>query len=85
METEGVKTEGIKTLHTTGDYGLIAFLAVIKHIRPLMGRERKIHRGKMEYVFSMTEEYWVAMRTEYSHSIFPRFLEEIKLRRDPSY
>lgn len=74
-----------KTLHATGDYGLIAFLSVLKRIKPLADRTRKVRRGKMEYVYAMTEADWTALRIEYSNSIFPVYLEEIKRRKDPSF
>lgn len=77
--------EDNKTLHATGDYGLVSFLSVLKRIKPLADRTRKIRRGKMEYVFAMAEADWTAIRIEYSNSIFPKFLEEIRVRRDPSY
>lgn len=74
-----------KTLHATGDYGLVAFLSVLKRTKPLAEKTRKIRRGKMEYVYSMTDDEWTTLRIEYSNSIFPKFIEEMRLRRDPSY
>lgn len=74
-----------KTLHATGDYGLIAYLKTIKNVLPLVEKTKKIRRGKMEYVFSMSEQEWMSMRIEYTNSIFPKFLGEIKLLKDPSF
>jgi hypothetical protein len=73
------------TQHQTGDFGLIAYLVLIKGLATVNELTRKIGRGKMIYVFEMTEDDWVKARLEYCNSIFPKFLAEMKLRQDPSY
>lgn len=74
-----------KTFHATGDYGLIQFLIDVKKVCPVAEKTRKIRRGKMEYVFSMAEPDWMSLRIEYSNSVFPKFLQGIKLLKDPSF
>lgn len=65
------------------DYGYVAWLTLVKEKEIIDAR--KVRRGKMEYAFDMQDEEWLTLRLEYSNSIFPRFLQEIKLKQDPSF
>lgn len=68
---------------STSDYGFIAFLTLVKSVK--IQDSVKVRRGKMLYSFDLTEDEWLKYRLEYSQSIYPRFLQEIKLRQDPSF
>lgn len=74
-------TNGIGTC----DYGFMAWLVVVKNIKPIDGTARKIRRGKMEYFFPIDQDEWTKLRIEYSSSVFQRIMNEIKSLKDPSF
>ena len=75
----------MENIKFTSDYGLVAWLVVIKGLRDIADKAQKVRRGKMLYAFDVVEDEWTKLRLEYIQSDFPKFLNEIKLRKDPSF
>lgn len=70
-------------MNNTTDYGFTAYLTLVKNCKPK--NATKIRRGKMQYGFDLDDKLWTVYRVEYSESMFARFLQEIKLRKDASF
>ena len=65
------------------DYGHAAWLILKKGIS--YHSWKKVHEGKMAYLFEMNEDEWTALLVEYVNSEWAAFDDKMRRLADPGY